>query len=58
MLLNTTHFVAVHSIPKLETMSSSDDEVETFESADGGAAETFPLEAGQIKKGGYMNIKV
>merc|ERR1719253_1793850 len=38
-------------------MSSSDDEVETFESADGGAAETFPLEAGQIKKGGYAMIK-
>jgi translation initiation factor 5A len=38
-------------------MSDSSDDVETFESADAGAAPTFPLEAGQIKKGGYIMIK-
>ena len=31
---------------------------ETFESADAGAAEVIPMEAGQIRKGGYMVIKV
>ncbi len=30
---------------------------ETFESVDAGASETFPMEAGQIKKGGYICIK-
>ena len=35
----------------------SDDEVETFEAAEAGASETYPLEAGQIKKGGYAMIK-
>ena len=38
-------------------MSSSEEEAETFESADAGAAPTFPLEAGNIKKGGYIMIK-
>jgi translation initiation factor 5A len=37
--------------------SGSDSSVETFESADGGASLTYPLEAGQIKKGGYAMIK-
>ena len=32
-------------------------DIETFESADAGASETFPMEAGQIKKGGYICIK-
>ena len=27
---------------------------ETFESVDAGASETIPMEAGQIKKGGYI----
>jgi len=30
---------------------------ETFESVDAGASETIPMEAGQIKKGGYICIK-
>ena len=30
---------------------------ETFESTEAGASETYPLEAGQIKKGGYIMIK-
>ena len=30
---------------------------ETFESADAGAAEVIPMEAGQIRKGGYNVIK-
>ena len=30
---------------------------ETFESADAGAAEVIPMEAGQIRKGGYIVIK-
>tara|TARA_B100000073_G_scaffold219910_1_gene183022 strand:+ start:1140 stop:1613 length:474 start_codon:yes stop_codon:yes gene_type:complete len=30
---------------------------ETFDSVDAGASETIPMEAGQIKKGGYICIK-
>ena len=30
---------------------------ETFESADAGAAEVIPMEAGQIRKGGFIMIK-
>merc|ERR1719484_349562 len=30
---------------------------ETFESADAGASEVIPMEAGQIRKGGYIVIK-
>ena len=30
---------------------------ETFETADAGAAEVIPMEAGQIRKGGYIVIK-
>tara|TARA_Y100000768_G_C23984705_1_gene688043 strand:- start:3195 stop:3668 length:474 start_codon:yes stop_codon:yes gene_type:complete len=30
---------------------------ETFETVDAGASETIPMEAGQIKKGGYICIK-
>ena len=30
---------------------------ETFDTADAGASETIPMEAGQIKKGGYICIK-
>merc|ERR1712205_8014 len=30
---------------------------ETFESADAGASTTYPMEAGQIRKGGYIMIK-
>jgi len=33
-------------------------EDETFESQDSGAAEAYPVEAGQIRKGGYIMIKV
>ena len=35
----------------------ADDETETFETADAGASETYPLEAGQIRKGGHIMIK-
>ena len=35
-----------------------DDEAEeTFESADAGSSHTYPMEAGQIRKGGYIVIK-
>jgi len=34
----------------------SDDEP-TFEATDSGAADTYPLEAGQLKKGGFVMIK-
>merc|ERR1739848_288869 len=37
------------------TMGDAADE--TFESADAGAAEVIPMEAGQIRKGGYIVIK-
>merc|ERR1711892_109175 len=30
---------------------------ETFESTDAGASETYPMEAGQIRKGGHIMIK-
>ena len=32
-------------------------DVEGFESTDAGASETIPMEAGQIRKGGYICIK-
>lgn len=33
-------------------------EDETFESQDSGASDSYPIEAGQIRKGGYIMIKV
>merc|ERR1712070_503487 len=33
------------------------DQDETFESQDSGAAESYPIEAGQIRKGGHIVIK-
>ena len=38
-------------------MADQDDDTETFETADAGASETYPLEAGQIRKGGHIMIK-
>ena len=35
----------------------SDAEDETFESTDAGASETYPMEAGQIRKSGHIMIK-
>ena len=32
-------------------------EDETFESQDSGASTSYPIEAGQIRKGGYIMIK-
>ena len=32
-------------------------EDETFQSQDSGAADSYPIEAGQIRKGGYIMIK-
>jgi len=34
-----------------------DDDTETFESADAGSSHTYPMEGGQIRKGGYIMIK-
>ena len=34
-----------------------DDNEETFESTDAGASETYPMEAGQIRKSGHIMIK-
>jgi len=34
-----------------------EDQDETFESQDSGAAESYPIEAGQIRKGGHIMIK-
>ena len=39
----------------LRTMS--DHEVETFESTDAGASKTIPMQAGSVRKGGYIVIK-
>lgn len=33
-------------------------EDETFETQDAGAADSYPIEAGQIRKGGHIMIKV
>jgi len=38
-------------------MSAEDDNDYAIESADAGASSTIPMEAGQVKKGGYMMIK-
>merc|ERR1712087_934503 len=35
----------------------ADDEVETFEAADAGAATVVPVQAGSIRKGGHIVIK-
>ena len=35
----------------------ADEPEETFESTDAGASETYPMEAGQIRKGGHIMIK-
>ena len=37
-------------------MGDAEDE-QTFESTDAGASETYPMEAGQIRKGGHIMIK-
>ena len=37
-----------------EIMSDSEHEVETFESADAGASHTVPMQAGSVRKGGFM----
>merc|ERR1712070_338477 len=34
-----------------------DEETETFESTDAGSSHTYPMEGGQIRKGGYIMIK-
>ena len=35
----------------------SDGEDETFETTDAGSSHTYPMEAGQIRKGGFIMIK-
>ena len=35
-------------------MSDSEHEVETFETADAGASHTVPMQAGSVRKGGFM----
>lgn len=37
-------------------MSGSDDDVETFERSESGASGTYPCQAGNLKKGGYVMI--
>ena len=34
-----------------------EDNTETFESADAGSSHTYPMEGGQIRKGGFIMIK-
>jgi len=38
-------------------MSDEEQDQETFESTDAGASETYPMEAGQIRKGGLCMLK-
>ena len=35
-------------------MSDSEHEAETFETADAGASHTVPMQAGSVRKGGFM----
>ena len=42
--------------PARPTMSDHDD-VEEFETADAGASTTVPMQAGSVRKGGFMVIK-
>jgi len=35
----------------------ADEDAETFETADAGSSHTYPMEGGQIRKGGYIMIK-
>ena len=35
----------------------SDDDVETFETTDAGASLVYPMQAGSVRKGGFMVIK-
>ena len=35
-------------------MSDDEHDVETFESADAGASHTVPMQAGSVRKGGFM----
>ena len=37
-------------------MSDSEHEVETFESADAGASHTVPMQAGSVRKGGFLSL--
>lgn len=52
-ILNHQHFTWKNYT--LRTMS--DHEVETFESTDAGASLTVPMQAGSVRKGGYIVIK-
>ena len=36
---------------------SDDEDVEQFETADSGASTTYPMQAGNVRKGGFMVIK-
>ena len=45
------------SFAVLLASSKMGDEDETFESTDAGASETYPMEAGQIRKSGHIMIK-
>merc|ERR1711907_723601 len=38
-------------------VAMGDDADETFESADAGSSHTYPMEGGQIRKGGFIMIK-
>lgn len=36
------------------TMSDEEHDVETFDTADAGASHTIPMQAGSVRKGGFM----
>ena len=42
--------------PSIRIMSD-DEDVEQFETADSGASTTIPMQAGNVRKGGFMVIK-
>ena len=48
-----------HTCPYLCRLKMADEEEaeETFESTDAGSSHTYPMEGGQIRKGGYIMIK-
>ena len=56
--LSSRHFKSPTLTWKNYTLRTmSDHEVETFESTDAGASLTVPMQAGSVRKGGYIVIK-
>ena len=57
-IYNMCSLVFLPSAPLRATMSDDEHHDVHFESADAGASKTFPMQAGSIRKNGYIRIKV